>query len=167
MNASAKISPNHFAAPGKRVQSSYDPSEVGTVTAWLNDGETFVVLWDGACFATTCSVFDIDPLHPIDDAPKPETILAIPGEQVEVGGFRGVIRAIHWASPERWVIKGVFVLSNDEPRMLYVKTGARMDGVHSFHARRFEVVEVRETTRDEFDKAMGLDEVRAQMGWRF
>lgn len=171
MNASAKISPDHFAAPGKRVQSTTDPSDHGTVVAWLGDRSGFIVQWDSMNYATVCNVFEIDPLHPDDDEafkPKPETILAWIDEVVEVGGFRGTVRAIHWKHPGATSVEGVFVLRSDAPSMLYVKTGARIDDdLPSVYKRRFEVVEVHEATRDEFDEAMGIADTRRQFGWRF
>lgn len=173
MNASAKISPDHFAAPGKRVQSTTDPSDHGTVVAWLGEGTSqpygmVVVQWDSMNYASVCAFHEIDPLEEEEPTPKPETILAWIDEVVEVGGFRGVVRAVHWKKPGASSVEGVFVLRSDAPSMLYVKTGARVEeDLPPVYARRFEVVEVRETTRDEFDEAMGLDDMRRQFGWRF
>lgn len=62
------IDPNHFAAPGKRVCSEYDPEQKGTVLAWMG-GDRMIVKWDNqGDFATWCYPHDLEPLNE-DPAP--------------------------------------------------------------------------------------------------
>lgn len=108
MNASASISPDHFAAVGKRVVSTSDSGDVGTVVAWLGDENPYgivVVKWDGSEMSTLCAFHEIDPLDA--EIPAERTIVPPPSDDDEETRFEAaraayakVVRAGVRSSPE-------------------------------------------------------------------
>ena len=55
------INPDHFAAPGKRVESAHEPGQLGTVLAWIEASDEIVVKWDSLDFAVVTYAHDLEP----------------------------------------------------------------------------------------------------------
>jgi hypothetical protein len=81
------------------------------------------------------------------------------GTTCYVGGERGIATEVHTV---RHRIEGAFVSLDERPVVLYVKLA---DPV-SEHGSWREVVSSREVDRDEFDRIVGLDVLRAELGWK-
>lgn len=81
------------------------------------------------------------------------------GTTCYVNGQRGTVRGFTRMGSRR---TGAFISLDERPAMLYAELG------HNFGDREQynEVTAYREITRDDFDRIVGIPEIRTELGWR-
>jgi hypothetical protein len=80
------------------------------------------------------------------------------GTTAYVNGERGIVRGFHYAGG-LGRIAGAFVRLDERDATVFVEFGPVAEEPWR------EVVAAREVSRDEFDRIVGIDQIRADFGW--